>query len=213
LDLTVAVDVANPLLGPRGCTRVFGPQKGIEPKEMPLAEQCLRQLNTVLKRASNMNLAGIPGAGAAGGLGFGLMAFAGAKPRSGFAVFASAARLEQRVSRADLVITGEGAVDRQTRMGKGVGQVMRLCQEWRRPCLTLAGAVEAGPRADRHGSRILALTDITTLEEAKRRPAHHLERLSALAARNPGAFDPATEGSDRHGSGMIIWLEPPENGC
>ena len=187
LELTVAVDVGNPLLGPRGCTRVYGPQKGIEPGEVLHAESCLRRLKTVLEKTLNVELAEIPGAGAAGGLGFGLMAFAGAKPRSGFEVFASAARLAERLSQSDLVITGEGAVDRQTCMGKGVGQVLRLCQALHLPCLTLAGAVEAGLRTGRRCARTFALTDITTLDEAKTRPAYHLARLSALAAE---ALDP-----------------------
>ena len=191
LDLTVAVDVANPLLGRRGCTRVYGPQKGIGPAEVPPAEQCLRQLKTVLERTLDRKLAELPGAGAAGGLGFGLMAFAGAEPRSGFEVFARAALLERHVRRSDLVITGEGAVDRQTWMGKGVGEVMGLCRKWNLPCLTFAGTVEPDWGMGRPGSRILALTDLTSLEEARRRPAHYLERLSAQAARDLGSFGAA----------------------
>jgi glycerate kinase len=182
MAITVAVDVTNPLLGPRGCTRVYGPQKGIEPADVVHAERCLRRLKTIVEQTLNLDLAKKPGAGAAGGLGFGLMAFAGAKPRSGFEVFASAARLEERIRQSDLVITGEGAVDRQTCMGKGVGQVMRLCQKLKTPCITLAGAVEAGIRSAPRFSRTFALTDITTLEEAKLRPECYLEKLSALAA-------------------------------
>jgi glycerate kinase len=182
MEMTVAVDVGNPLLGPRGCTRVYGPQKGIEPEDVLHAERCLRRLKTVVEQTLNLEWARTPGAGAAGGLGFGLMAFAGAKPQSGFEVFCSAARLEERLRQSDLVITGEGAVDRQTGMGKGVGQVMRLCRKLKIPCITLAGAVEAGIRSGRLFSRTFALTDITSLDEAKARPDYHLARLSALTA-------------------------------
>ena len=224
MEVTVAVDVANPLLGRHGCTRVYGPQKGVMPQDMALAESCLRRLKTVLERqlipgldlpetrtssprvASeppldhdlvtelrspdparlklNRALALTPGAGAAGGLGFGLMAFAGAKPASGFDLFARTAHLEERIRQSDLVITGEGAVDRQTRMGKGAGQVMRLCRKLKIPCIALAGVVEARASAAPLFSSAFALTDITTLKEAKMRPAYHLARLSALAARS-----------------------------
>jgi glycerate kinase len=182
MDITVAVDVGNPLLGPRGCTRVYGPQKGIKPEDVLHAEKCLRRLKTVVEQTLNLEWARTPGAGAAGGLGFGLMAFAGAKPQSGFEVFSSAARLEERMRQCDLVITGEGAVDRQTGMGKGVGQVVRLSQRLKIPCITLAGAVAAGIRTGRRFSQTFALTDITSLDEAKTRPDYHLARLSALTA-------------------------------
>lgn len=185
MDITAALDVANPLLGPRGCTRVYGPQKGIEPEDILHAERCLRRLKTVLEESLNLDLAKIPGAGAAGGLGFGLMAFAGAKPRSGFEVFASAARLAERIRQSDLVITGEGAVDRQSRMGKGVGQIARWCRELKVPCIALAGVVAPDTSTAPLFSGTFALTDITTAEEAKTRPAYYLESLSAMAA---GAF-------------------------
>jgi glycerate kinase len=154
----------------------------MRPDDFALAENCLRRLKTVMEKSSSLGLAATPGAGAAGGLGFGLMAFAGAKPRPGFAVFADAARLEERIRWSDVVLTGEGAVDRQTRMGKGVGQILRLCRKLNVPCIALAGVVESGIRTAPLFSRTFALTDITTLAEAKRRPARHLEKLSTLAA-------------------------------
>ena len=210
MEITVAVDVANPLLGRHGCTRVYGPQKGVRPEDLALAEQCLRRLKTVLEQSArlpvcsprfipaahitsgssrwrstfSLGLAKTPGAGAAGGLGFGLMAFAGAKPRSGFEVFADAARLEERIRRSEIVLTGEGAVDRQTCMGKGVGQIMHRCRKLKIPCIILAGVVEGNRGTPTRFSRTFALTDITTLAEARRKPAYHLQKLSALAARS-----------------------------
>jgi glycerate kinase len=181
--ITVAVDVANPLLGPRGCSRVYGPQKGIRPEDLVLAEGCLRRLTLVLEQQLGIDRAAAPGAGAAGGLGFGLMAFAGAKAQSGFEVFAQAAGLEERVRRSDVVITGEGAVDRQTHMGKGVGQVMRLCRKLKIPCIVLAGVASAPMRIGGHALQIQALTDIGTLDQAKKQPAKHLEKLSGMVAR------------------------------
>jgi glycerate 2-kinase len=184
LDICVAVDVFNPLLGPRGCTRVYGPQKGIRPEDLAFAEKCLRRLAAVARRQLGLAHAATPGAGAAGGLGFGLMTFAGGKPQSGFDVFANAAHLEKRIRAADLVITGEGAVDRQTCMGKGVGEVALLCQALKTPCLALAGVITEPRRASKLFSRACALTDITTLNQAKKRTEFHLQQLSAMAARS-----------------------------
>jgi len=184
LPITVAVDVSNPLLGTRGCSRVYGPQKGLRAEDMAFAEKCLRRLGFVLEKQMNLSLATVPGAGAAGGLGFGLMAFAGAQARSGFDLFANAADLEKRIRKSDLVITGEGAVDRQTFMGKGVGQVALLCKKLGVPCMALAGATNARAKDARLFSSMFSLIDITPMEQAKRRPAYHLEKLGALAARH-----------------------------
>lgn len=181
LQLTVAVDVRNPLLGRQGCSRVFGPQKGLRPGDLTYAEQCLRRLSEVGRRPRGRDGACQPGAGAAGGLGFGLVAFAGAQLRPGFEVFARAAGLRQRVRHADLVITGEGAIDRQTYMGKGVGQIGRLCQELGVPCVALAGSA-LGARAPRLFKEIRVLTDITTKEMAQRRAGRYLEKLAAVVA-------------------------------
>jgi len=184
IEVMVAVDVANPLLGWHGCSRVYGPQKGIRPEDVDLAERGLRRLAAVLDQQAGMTHAKTPGAGAAGGLAFGLLAFAGAKARSGFEVFAKAACLEERIRQADIVITGEGAVDRQTYMGKRVGQVMQLCRKFKTPCIVLAGVANAPTDTADKLVQIHALTDIAALDQAKKRPAHHLERLSALVARN-----------------------------
>jgi glycerate kinase len=182
LPITVAVDVSNPLLGSRGCSRIYGPQKGLRPGDIVFAEKCLHRLTVVLKRQLNIDCAGLPGAGAAGGLGFGLMAFAGAKAASGFAVFAQAARLENRIKDSDVVITGEGALDRQTFMGKGVGRIAQLCKKLHVPCLALAGVVSAPAQDDKLFTATAALTDITTLANAKSRPAYYLERLARSVA-------------------------------
>ena len=124
----VATDVQNPLLGPRGATRVYGPQKGLRPQDFALAERCLGRLARVVREQFGRDFAREPGAGAAGGLGFGLLAFLGAELKPGFDLFARQAALERHLRAADLVITGEGAIDRSTLMGKGVGQIARRCR-------------------------------------------------------------------------------------
>ena len=141
----VAVDVQNPLLGSRGATRVYGPQKGLRSQDFAQAECCLRRLAQVVRRDFRRDLVRLPGAGAAGGLGFGLRAFCGAQLESGFGLFARQSALQRHLRSTDLVIVAEGAVDASTFMGKGVGQVAARCRERGVPCIALAGMVE------RHG--------------------------------------------------------------
>ena len=181
-ELIVAVDVENPLLGPEGCTRVYGPQKGLKPEEFPRAEQCLERLAAVLKQQLNLDFANTPGAGAAGGLGFGLLSFAAARLAGGFELFAEQARLAERMKHCDLVITAEGAIDRQTLMGKGVGQIAKLCRNAGIPCIAMAGVVQKREDAQTLFTQTHALTDITSTEEAMTRADHWLGHLAARAA-------------------------------
>jgi glycerate kinase len=185
-DLIVAVDVRNRLLGVHGCTRVYGPQKSIRPEDIAPAERCLRRLARVVGHAwrSRPRPASLPGAGAAGGLGFGLVAFAGARIEPGFEFFARFVGLAKRIAAADLVITGEGALDETTlSMGKGVGGLARLCRRRRRPCLALGGVVQARERAERRFTGVHALApDLTSIEDAKHRAAQWLAELARRVA-------------------------------
>jgi len=182
-EMIVAVDVQNRLLGARGCTRVYGPQKGLTPKDFPTAERNLRRLAAVAARQLRHAYADEPGAGAAGGLGFGLRCFAGAKLQPGFELFARHAKLEQKIKAADLIITGEGAIDESTLMGKGVGQIARLCRKSKKPCIGLAGAVVARKKGEGFFSETRGLTELTSVETAKKKAAVWLERLAAKTAR------------------------------
>lgn len=181
--LTVAVDVGNPLLGPSGCSRIYGPQKGLRPQDFDLTEKCLARLASVLQEQHGLGGAGVAGAGAAGGLGFGLTAFAGARLESGFDLFARHARLERRIRAADAVITGEGAMDEQTRMGKGVGQIAHWCARCGVPCIGMAGVVEASVQESRLFAQTRALTEMADLPRAQRLAARCLAELSEATAR------------------------------
>jgi glycerate kinase len=181
--LVVAVDVRNPLLGSSGCSRIYGPQKGLRPEGFDLAEKCLARLAAVMVEQHHIGGADVAGAGAAGGLGFGLTAFAGARIESGFDLFARYARLEKRIRAADVVLTGEGAMDEQTRMGKGVGQIARLCARNGVPCIGLAGVVEPSVQESGLFAHTRALTEMTDLQQAKSEAAFYLERLSGETAR------------------------------
>src|SRR5688572_1245524 len=177
--ITVAVDVQNPLLGPQGCTRIYGPQKGLRPEDFEFAERCLDQLSVILAKELHLNCAEEPGAGAAGGLGYGLRCFAGAKLEPGFKLFARYANLEQRLKNVDLVITGEGAIDSSTMMGKGVGELAALCKRLKIPCIAIGGAITTEPPFEKS----YALTPaFVSKEEAFANPAAHLEALAAKAA-------------------------------
>jgi len=183
LEMIVATDVRNQLLGSRGASRVYGPQKGLRNQDQGIAENALRQLATVTRDHLGTNHADRPGAGAAGGLGFGLMAFLDARPEPGFEVFARYARLDDRLDRAGIVITGEGAVDASSLMGKGVGEIAGRCRIRGIPCVALGGITNDLARVRKAFSHVAALTDCTTSADAMRRPSHWLSRLSEQVAR------------------------------
>ncbi|MDB5321499.1 MAG: garK [Phycisphaerales bacterium] len=143
-EILVACDVDNPLAGPRGAARVFGPQKGATPEQVERLDRALAALG---EKVGDGSLASTPGAGAAGGLGFGLMAFLGARLRPGFGLVAEAVGLAARLRGADLVVTGEGRLDASSMGGKTVVGVARLCRETGRPCVALVGSIGEGAEA------------------------------------------------------------------
>jgi glycerate 2-kinase len=139
IKITVACDVTNPLFGENGAARIFGPQKGATPEQVLQLDAALRQLAT---RNNKLDFASIPGAGAAGGLGFGMMAFFGAELRSGVDIVLEATQLRARLKNADLCITGEGRLDSQSLSGKTVIGVARLCKAANIPCIALGGSID-----------------------------------------------------------------------
>jgi glycerate kinase len=186
-QMVVAVDVQNPLLGPNGASRVYGPQKGLRPEDMSLAEACLQQLaDTVESQLQLSDASGEPGAGAAGGLGFGLRCFAGATLQSGFELFSRYAKLEDRIGRSNLVITGEGALDASTLMGKGVGQVASLCRRHNVPCIGLAGVLSLSADQARQTGlfwRAYGIApELATPEDSRKNPDAWLRRIAMIAA-------------------------------
>lgn len=181
-EIIVAVDVQNKLLGLRGATRIYGPQKGIRPEDVAPAEACLRRLAESVKRVTGRNPAQIAGTGAAGGLGFGLIAFAGARLVPGFALFARQAELGRLLRNADLVITGEGAIDDSTVMGKGVGELAHDCRRLRIPCIGLAGRATRTRGVKRLFRIVEGLTDFLPVTVATRQPGNNLARLAERVA-------------------------------
>jgi glycerate 2-kinase len=137
--ITAAVDVRNPLLGQNGATRIFGPQKGAIKGKIDVLERALARLADVVAEQFGFDYRNEPGAGAAGGLGFGLLSFCGAKIRPGFEIVAKTVGLEAKIRDADVVITGEGSLDRQTLEGKTPAGVARLARKLRKPVFAIVG--------------------------------------------------------------------------
>jgi len=169
----VACDVDNPLLGARGASAVFGPQKGAGPEDVAFLDGVLSRRVEV---GGYAGLASRAGAGAAGGLGFGLMAWAGGVLEPGFGMVAEAIGLERRIAAADLVITGEGSLDAQTLGGKGPAGVARLARRLGVPVWAVAGRVE--PEAAGLFERVFALEEFgLSVAESMARAGELVERM------------------------------------
>ena len=185
-EVVGACDVSNPLLGAHGCSRIYGPQKGLKAADLPTADAALERLAIVIEKQMGHDLAGEPGSGAAGGLGFALRAFMGGRLESGFDIFAHLAHLPEKIARADLILTGEGGLDRQTLMGKGTGRIAALAKAAGKPCHGLAGMVESVPDLTPAQQLFTAthaiVPNLASLDDAKSHAAEWLEELSYRTA-------------------------------
>ncbi|MGB6896161.1 MAG: glycerate kinase [Dehalococcoidia bacterium] len=183
-QVLVATDVTNPLCGAEGASMVYGPQKGADPELARQLDAALAHYARVLQRNLGVDVAERPGAGAAGGLAAGLVAFAGAEIRSGFELVAEAVGLRERLREADLALTGEGRLDLQTGYGKTTAGVAGLAREAGVPVIALVGGLAEG--YDVSASPFHAVLAITSgpisLEEAQARAAD----LVAAAAEQVG---------------------------
>ena len=138
----IASDVTNPLLGPVGASAVYGPQKGATPKAAAELDAALSRYADILKRDLGQDIADVPGAGAAGGLGAGLMAFLGAEMQSGIEIVLEAIQFDRQTRGADWVMTGEGRIDRQTTQGKAISGILRHCARSSVPVIAFGGSVD-----------------------------------------------------------------------
>lgn len=175
IEFIVACDVGNPLLGPDGCAPIFGPQKGATIEQIDQLEAGLARL---VERTGRSDLADVPGAGAAGGLGFGMLAFFNASLQPGIQIVTDAVKLRERLADADLCITGEGKLDAQSLAGKTTIGVARLCKEASVRCIALAGAIGTGlehAREEGLSARFAIVQSPITEQEAMTRAAELLE--------------------------------------
>lgn len=139
-DISVACDVDNPLLGERGAARVYSPQKGATPNIVQRLERHTAQIINLIE-SETQPVRDTPGAGAAGGLGAGLMAFLNASLHSGIDTVLDACHFDERISHADLILTGEGKLDEQSAMGKTIHGVLKRAQAHGIPVIALGGVV------------------------------------------------------------------------
>lgn len=143
-SFTVASDVVNPLCGEKGASYIYGPQKGATPEMVNILDKNLNHYAEIVEDTIGKDFKDMPGAGAAGGLGFSLMAFLNAKIRSGIDIVMEAAKLEEKIKSCDVVITGEGSTDFQTAFGKAPAGIARMARKYGKPVIILSGGLGNG---------------------------------------------------------------------
>lgn len=144
VKIILASDVTNPLIGKEGASRVFGLQKGATPEMVEKLENNLQHYAKIVKRDLNKDVASVSGAGAAGGLGAGLMAFTTCEMRQGVDLAIEVTKLEEKIRDTDYVFTGEGGTDFQTKFGKTPYGVAKLGKKYHKPVISLAGYLGEG---------------------------------------------------------------------
>ena len=186
VEILLACDVTNPLLGRNGASRVFGPQKGATPEAVEELDGALARWADVVEDARGLAVRDVPGAGAAGGLGAAFLAFTGARLRPGIEVVMDAVGLAQLLDCADLVLTGEGSMDAQSAAGKVPWGVAQLAREASVPVVVLAGHVDDAIDTDPPpgvSAIVPIVRGVSDLPRALAEGPANLERASALACR------------------------------
>lgn len=146
VKITAMCDVDNPLYGPSGAAYVFAPQKGADPAAVEFLDQQLKALNTILRTQLGLSFESTPGAGAAGGMGAGCIAFFNAQLKSGIEAVLDTVDFDKRLQGADLVITGEGRIDTQSLHGKVISGISRRTNPQNIPLIAIVGGI--GPGAE-----------------------------------------------------------------
>ncbi len=185
-ELVIATDVTNVLCGPSGAAATFGPQKGATPDDVATLDRALRRMADVARRDLGVDVSGIAGGGAAGGMGAGLVAFLGARIAWGADIVAEAVALDARLEGASLVITGEGRLDWQTAYHKAPAVVANRASARGIPVLGVGGSLGPGWRK-LYAEGFMALagmaTGAVTVEDAMARPSEHLKRATSRGLR------------------------------
>jgi glycerate kinase len=179
-EVLVACDVDSPLLGPGGAARVFGPQKGATPEMVEELEKGLARLAERIREDLGRDVAELPGSGAAGGLGAGLVGFLGAELAPGAQLVMDAVGFDDKLEGTDLLVTGEGRLDSQSLRGKAPAAAARRAAGRGVPAVALAGSAELGEEELRAAGMVRAwgLVDLAPAEECMARTAELLEELA-----------------------------------
>ena len=143
-EFNIACDVENPLCGERGASYVYAPQKGADERDVALIDGCLSHYADITAKVFGKDMRDEKGAGAAGGMGFAFLSYLGGRLQSGIGLVIEATGLEERIKNADLVVTGEGRLDRQSAMGKAPVGVARVAKKHGKMCIAFSGCVTDG---------------------------------------------------------------------
>ncbi|MGG0459832.1 glycerate kinase [Priestia aryabhattai] len=185
VKVEVACDVDNPLTGETGASAVFGPQKGATPDMVKQLDRNLAHYAAIVGKEMGIHIQRVPGAGAAGGLGGGLLAFLSAELKPGVDIVIEATQLESYIKNADLVITGEGRIDGQTIYGKTPIGVAKTAKKHSVPVIAIAGSIGVGSEAVyEHGISALfsVVPGAVTLQEALEKADENIERTAENVA-------------------------------
>lgn len=146
-EIIVMSDVINPLCGELGASAVYGPQKGASPEQVQELDEGLKHFAKIIKEQMGIDVENMPGAGAAGGLGAGLVAFTGAGIKSGIDAILEISDFEEKLAWADIVITGEGRIDEQSAYGKVISGISKMARARNVPVIAVCGSIEYGAEA------------------------------------------------------------------
>ena len=186
LSVDVACDVTNPLVGPQGATYVYGPQKGAKPADLPVLDDGMIHLAQLIQQQFGIDLATMPGAGAAGGLGAGAVLFLNGHLTEGVNLLMKHTQLAEKMTGADLVLTGEGRLDNQTLQGKLIAGITRLAQAQSIPVVALCGSLQLAPdqlNALGLTSAFSIMPGPTTLNDALTHAAEYVMRATFQVVR------------------------------
>ncbi|CAH0343954.1 glycerate kinase [Bacillus sp. CECT 9360] len=186
IKVEAACDVTNPLVGEKGASAVFGPQKGATEKMIKMLDKNLHNYAEVVENCLHVSIKDLPGAGAAGGLGAGVLAFLNGELKKGIDIVLDFTNFEQLVNDADLVITGEGQIDSQTIYGKAPIGVAKRAKKYDIPVIAIAGSIGSNYEAvyDHGIDAVFSIVnEITTLEAALENGKLNMEKTAENVAR------------------------------
>lgn len=186
IKVEAACDVTNPLVGEKGASAVFGPQKGATKEMVHILDRNLQNYGEVVEKCLNISVLGMPGAGAAGGLGAGVAAFLNGELKKGIDIVLDYIHFEQYLEGTDLVITGEGQIDSQTIYGKGPVGVAKRAKKYDVPVIAIAGSIGSHYEAvfDHGIDAVFSIVNgITSLEQALQHGKVNMEKTAENVAR------------------------------
>ncbi len=180
IEFELACDVNNVLFGPLGAAYVYAPQKGAKNDQVVMLDRGLQNFSNVIIRHTGKDISNIPGSGAAGGIAAGLLPFFAVNIKNGIDLVIVASKIEEYLSDADIVITGEGKIDNQSSAGKVVGRIASLAKKHKLDCIAFCGSMELNESEEIGLKKIVALVDeFTTEEQAMNNAAKLLEEKVA----------------------------------